>query len=81
MVLEREYPEDERISKEIRTLQDNGHNLSLACFTKENRKSKEVVNNLTIFRKPISLIFMPVVMLLGLISLRIQPRIKPGMPL
>lgn len=55
MVLEREFPEDERVSKEIQTLQKNGHQVSLACFTKQNRSIKEVINEVEIFRKPISI--------------------------
>lgn len=54
MVLEREYPEDERVSKEIRTLQKEGHQVLLACFTKQTRAANETLNEITIFRKPIS---------------------------
>ena len=54
MVLEREYPEDERVSKEIRTLCANGHEVVLACYTKINRKPHETINGIEIFRSPIS---------------------------
>jgi glycosyltransferase involved in cell wall biosynthesis len=53
MVLEHQYPEDERVTKEIRTLQTSGHNVSLACITKESA-SYEVYNGIEIYRKSIS---------------------------
>ena len=54
MVLEREYPEDERVTKEIETLQANGHKVILACFTEKNRKRRERIGEIEIVRKPIS---------------------------
>ncbi len=54
MVLEVDFPEDIRVSKEIKTLQDAGHTVSLACYTMRKREKKEVVDGLTIYRKPIS---------------------------
>lgn len=53
MVLEHQYPEDERVTKEIRTLQTSGHNVSLACITKGSA-SYEVYNGIDIYRKSIS---------------------------
>ena len=44
MVLEREFPEDIRVSKEIETLQENGHEIILACYTMAGRASEEIVN-------------------------------------
>lgn len=54
MVLEREYPEDERVTKEIDTLQSNGHSVILACFTEKNRTKREKIGEIEIIRKPIS---------------------------
>lgn len=54
MVLEHEYPDDERISKEINTLKSNGHEVTLACTTRKKRQLKETVNNTQVIRRPIS---------------------------
>lgn len=54
MVLEHEYPEDERVLKEIKTLQNSGHTVTLACATKENRSLYELTDSVEIIRKPIS---------------------------
>ncbi len=54
MVLEHEYPEDERVTKEIKTLQRNGHHIVLACSTLQNRKTHEVMNDIEVYRKRIS---------------------------
>lgn len=54
MVLEHYYPEDERVTKEIRTLQQNGHEVSLACINKAGKAEYENQEGIEIFRKPIS---------------------------
>ncbi|MBW6536695.1 MAG: glycosyltransferase family 4 protein [Mariniphaga sp.] len=54
MVLEHEYPEDERVTKEIRTLQINGHNVSVACIKKKKICSYEVFKGVEIYRNSIS---------------------------
>ncbi len=54
MVLEHDYPEDERITKEVKTLHQNRHKVSLACITTENKATFEVYGNIEIYRKPIS---------------------------
>lgn len=54
MVLEREYPEDERVTKEMETLQGKGHKVFLACFTQANKKKNETIRNINVIRKPIS---------------------------
>ena len=54
MILEREFPPDERVEKEIRSLTKAGHKIHIACYTKENRIRIEEQENLTIHRKQIS---------------------------
>jgi glycosyltransferase involved in cell wall biosynthesis len=54
MVLEHDYPEDERVTKEINTLKNNGHIVLLACTTSQNQSSHEDTNGIEIFRKRIS---------------------------
>lgn len=54
MVLEHEYPEDERVTKEIKTLQTNGHNVSLACITEKGSTRYEVYKGIEIYRNSIS---------------------------
>ena len=54
MVLESEFPPDERVEKEIRSLTKAGHKIHLACYTKENRIRIEEQESLTIHRKQIS---------------------------
>ena len=54
MVLEDEFPEDERVSKEIQTLVNNDHQVSIACITKQNRINFEKTKSFDIYRIPIS---------------------------
>ncbi|APD06004.1 1,2-diacylglycerol 3-alpha-glucosyltransferase [Flavobacteriaceae bacterium UJ101] len=54
MVLEREFPEDERVEKEALSLIKAGHEVHLACFTRQNRTSEEIFKGIHIHRKPIS---------------------------
>ena len=54
MLLERDFPPDLRVEKEMQSLIEAGHQITLACFT--FRKKKEIEKNaaLTIIRFPIS---------------------------
>jgi glycosyltransferase involved in cell wall biosynthesis len=55
MVLENNFPPDERVEKEIATLQDLGAKVSIACFAMGGSSSgDESIGDLMIFRKPIS---------------------------
>lgn len=54
MVLEHNYPEDERVTKEIHTLQQYGFGVSLACITQEKNAKNEIINDVEIYRKSIS---------------------------
>ena len=52
MILDREFPSDLRVENEIETLQQNGHEIHLACFTRKNRLSVEKIGDLTVHRAP-----------------------------
>ncbi|MBA7518213.1 D-inositol-3-phosphate glycosyltransferase [subsurface metagenome] len=54
MILDREFPPDLRVENEIETLQQKGHEIHLACFTRKDRLSVEKTGDLTIHRVPIS---------------------------
>jgi len=54
MVLDREFPPDIRVEKEIKALQGAGHEIHLACFTRKNKPTVETTDQFTIYRKPIS---------------------------
>jgi len=54
MVLDNEFPLDIRVENEIEALTNSGHEVHIACYTLQNRKSIELVSNYTIFRKQIS---------------------------
>jgi glycosyltransferase involved in cell wall biosynthesis len=54
MVLEGEFPPDERVEKEAVSLIDAGHKVYLICYTKTNRKEQEEYKKINIYRKPIS---------------------------
>jgi len=54
MLLEREFPPDERVEKEISSLTENGHEVHIACFTRKGGKEFEQANQYYIFRKQIS---------------------------
>ena len=53
MLLEKEFPPDERVEKEIETLKGMGYEVHLACYTK-NRQKREEVGGLTIHRMRLS---------------------------
>ena len=54
MVLDREFPPDIRVENEIEALSDNGHEIHLACYTRQNRPQFEKKDKLIIHRKRIS---------------------------
>lgn len=54
MVLDREFPPDLRVENEIEALTGEGHQVHLACYTREKRDAFEKSGELYIYRKPIS---------------------------
>ncbi len=54
MVLEREFPEDERVEKEALSLIKAGYEVHLACYTRQNRIAFENYKGIQIHRKPIA---------------------------
>ena len=53
MVLDREFPPDIRVEKEASSLTKNGHEVCIACFTKEKKQASEKINGYRVIRKPI----------------------------
>lgn len=54
MVLTNEFPPDRRVHDEMISLVQAGHELHIACFTKEDRPLNEILDGINIHRKPIS---------------------------
>jgi glycosyltransferase involved in cell wall biosynthesis len=54
MLLERDYPPDLRVEKEIKSLSEAGHKITLACFTHRKKMEIENTKNCVIYRFPIS---------------------------
>ena len=54
MILDHEFPPDIRVENEIESLIEDGHEIHIACYTRDNRELKETNGNLTIHRKRIS---------------------------
>lgn len=54
MVLESEFPPDDRVEKEAVSLIKDGHEVILACYTMENRQGLEIYKGINIYRRPIS---------------------------
>lgn len=54
MVLEVEFPHDDRVEKEAASLLNDGHEVHIACFTKKNRPSEERIEGFIVHRKQIS---------------------------
>ena len=54
MVLEGEFPPDDRVEKEAVSLIEAGHEVFLACYTMINRKEFEEYKRIKIYRKPIT---------------------------
>lgn len=57
MVLENEFPADDRVEKEIESLQQIGFEVSIAVLTFTNRPSVESYKGYTIYRKQVSPLF------------------------
>ncbi len=51
MVLDEEFPPDDRVYKEAQSLIKEGFNVSIACYTFSNRPEFEVVDGINVFRK------------------------------
>ncbi len=54
MVLDHEFPPDLRVENEIEALANAGHEIHLACYTRQNRPAFEKSKLAKIHRKPIS---------------------------
>lgn len=54
MLLEREFPPDDRVEKEALSLIEAGHTLILACYTLKDRNTCENYKSIKLHRKPIS---------------------------
>ena len=54
MILEREFPPDDRVEKEAYSLLEAGHMVHIACFTMEGRPTHEIREGYHIFRKRMS---------------------------
>jgi glycosyltransferase involved in cell wall biosynthesis len=54
MVLEREFPPDERVEKEAYSLSLAGNKIIIACYTLRNKLREEDFNYFRVIRKPIS---------------------------
>ncbi len=54
MVLEAEFPPDDRVEKEAVSLIQAGHELILACYTMENRSGLENYKGIKVYRRHIS---------------------------
>lgn len=67
MLLENEFPVDDRVEKEALSLMENGFNVSILCPTFNNQKERETFNGIDVHRFSISKSFFN--KLLGLIQL------------
>jgi glycosyltransferase involved in cell wall biosynthesis len=56
MILENEFPPDERVEKEIAVLQNSGFELAIAAYTFKNKPNIEKYNGYTIYSKKIPLL-------------------------
>jgi glycosyltransferase involved in cell wall biosynthesis len=54
MVLEAEFPPDERVEKEIKSLLDAGFHVTIAAYTRKGLPEKQAVRGYVICRRPIS---------------------------
>lgn len=54
MVLEKEFPPDNRVKKEAHALMEAGHKVAIACPTRKNEALRETIEDIDIIRKPIS---------------------------
>jgi len=54
MLLDHEFPPDIRVENEIQSLHENGHQVHIACYTQQGRKTFEETENCSIHRRTIS---------------------------
>ncbi len=54
MVLEKEYPPDNRVKKEAHALMEDGHHVAIACPTRKNQALRATIEHILVIRKPIS---------------------------
>ena len=54
MVLDHEFPPDIRVENEMEALTKAGHELHLACYTRQSRPAFEEIQSVKVHRKPIS---------------------------
>ncbi len=54
MLLEGEFPPDDRVEKEALSLMSEGHQVSIACYTRKNRPAFEDYKGIQLYRMPIS---------------------------
>ena len=56
MLLDHEFPPDIRVENEIEALQEKGHEVHVACYTRKGLPEKEIVSQAIVHRRPISTI-------------------------
>ncbi len=54
MLLDEEFPPDSRVEKEAISLMNDGHNVTIACYTRKNAPTRETYNGIEVRRMPIS---------------------------
>jgi glycosyltransferase involved in cell wall biosynthesis len=54
MVLDEEFPPDNRVEKEIEVLMQSGHELTLLCYSRKGMSGLEMVRGIKVIRQPIS---------------------------
>jgi glycosyltransferase involved in cell wall biosynthesis len=54
MILDKEFPQDNRVEKEIQSMIQHGINVDIACFTRKKLAAREEFNGYTIHRREIS---------------------------
>lgn len=54
MLLERQFPFDERVEKEACSLIEKGHEVNILCFNHDNLEKESLHKNIHVFRFPIS---------------------------
>jgi glycosyltransferase involved in cell wall biosynthesis len=54
MLLEGEFPPDERVEKEALSLIKEGHQLSIACYSRTGKAESEIYKGIQLYRLPVS---------------------------
>jgi glycosyltransferase involved in cell wall biosynthesis len=54
MILDGEFPPDQRVEKEAKSLIESGHHVHIACYTKKHKDGYEIYRNIVIHRRSIS---------------------------